>query len=42
MLLKRKKEKENADEINISILSRVHEVNPFKINQQVSNIFIEQ
>ena len=37
-----KKEKENENEIDILISSRVHDVNSFKINQQVSNIFIKQ
>ena len=44
MLLKKKNENENENEneINISISSRAHDVNLFKINQQVLNIFIKQ
>ena len=39
---KEKRKKENENEIDILISLRVHDANPFKINQQVSNIFIKQ
>ena len=42
MLLKKKRKKKDEDEINILISSRAHNANSFKINQQISNIFIKQ